>query len=197
MEIPNDMASFAELQEFVYRTYHKHIIEDNFISGNPFWTAIQEDPIGKRTINNLKGKGWKINFGDKFPKSIREFLGLCLKEEKEIWILKRLECYERDKAICHEIVHAVYGEIADDDPRFYDKHDRITMKCRRNNALTEWYARQIRATPTLLSSIWKNFDISPKIYDLVSLMALDFEITRNPQRIFPSFYKDYNFTLMD
>ena len=189
MEIPNDMASFAELQEFVYRTYYYNCSG----AGNYFWNGIRKNPIDRPRIIHLKNDGWKIN---KIPESLLRFEGLCVYDKKEIRISEEHGSYQRDKAICHEIVHAVYGEISMD-LYLLEKDDDKKLIKKRNNALTEWYARQIRATPTLLSSIWKNFDISPKIYDLVSLMALDFEITRNPQRIFPSFYKDYNFTLID
>ncbi|MBS3075902.1 hypothetical protein J4429_05600 [Candidatus Pacearchaeota archaeon] len=173
MTIPSDASSFAELNDYISRLFQYR--------DSSLLLTINES-FSKFYLDILLKNNWKLYFGD-----IENYEGLTDSNKKIITIKRNLDPYSRDKAICHELIHAQRGENLDDLNR--------GIQGLRNNAIVEWNARRIRASPTLLSLIWKTFDIPPRIYDRASLLATK-ELVK-PQLLFPSLERDYNFTLMD
>ena len=90
MEIPNDMTSFTELQEFVYRTYYYNC----FGTGNYFWNGIRKNPIDRPRIIHLKNDGWKINkipeFIETNSEDYRQLIKSLSPEEKARFIGKNI-----------------------------------------------------------------------------------------------------------
>jgi hypothetical protein len=157
------------------RGFHPNDLVPSFIRGY----------LSEFQIHNLKRDGWRLSF-----ENIDQF-GLTVFRERIIQINRNLCPYNRDKAIGHEIVHACFGEkMTSDHPLFGKGMDGL-----RNNIYVEWIGRNIRSSPTLLSCIWREFSIPPRIYDRASLLAT--ELIEYPQLLFPSLREDYNFTLMD
>jgi hypothetical protein len=154
----------------------------NLFPSRYVFEELESNPLTSKSIEKLANKGWKVYFDERFT-------GLCCPFTKSIR-LRNYKPYFRDRILCHELVHAHYGKIISD-----GFEARTTEESRNNNAIAEWYARQVRANNYSLASIWKNFGISPRVYDLPSLLATP-QLIR-PQLLFPSFYEAYNFTLMD
>lgn len=178
MPIPNDNSDFAELNDWVIqiigsRGYNMDIIINN--------------PIRAWGIERLRQEGWRVSFEKKVLLGEMEVEGITDLGNKSITILEDLFAYAKDKTVCHEIVHAHYGSVLND--------ESLGIAGLRNNAIVEWYARHVRASPSILAEIWRQFEIPPKIYDRASLIATKQII--KPQLIFPSFERDYDFTLMD
>jgi hypothetical protein len=192
--ILNDNSSFADLNDFVYLGYIE--LKEKCFYSRRLYLAMVKNPLSQGRVEELCSNGWRlvsdscsINCG-----------GICDHDLKEITISRDLDTfYSVDKTVCHEIVHAYYGKISNDGSpgvRFCDKEELIAG---RNNAIVEWYARKIRATPNLLAAIWKGFNITPRIYDRASLIATQHLI--KPQLFFPDITEylkqTFNFTLMD
>ena len=78
------------------------------------------------------------------------------------------DCYERDKALCHEIVHAWYGRehklLCFPDVRSGELFDL-------NNAIVEWLGRKIRSNPSILRQAVSKFGLKYYVYDLSSYLA--------------------------
>lgn len=175
--IPDDNSSFAELNNYIMDLIGRF--------GSDNLDLVLRYPIYKSKIHDLK-KVWELSTMPlEFP--FDEGKGLTNFDTKTINISDYVQGYERDKAICHELVHANYGKSLNDLFR--------GVEGEKNNAIVEWYARHVRASPELLSEIWRDFNISPKIYDKSSFLATQKLI--KPQLLFPSLERDYNFTLMD
>ena len=163
----------------------------DYFNKDLLWEEIKSNPIERRDILKLKNLGWKIIFDNRYA----GYIGVCDFDEKEIWVLPDLSHWITDKTICHEIAHAVYGKDLSIDMLLPELEKAAFNFRKKNKILIEWTSRRIRATPTLLNEIWKAFDIPPRIYDRASLLATQ-ELIK-PQLLFPSFFEDYCFTLMD
>jgi len=174
MEIPNDNSSFAEINDYISLLfYHRN---QNLLE------TLLRNPFGEYSIKKLEEKGWKI-----LIEGIQDFEGKVDFGNKIIRVSESLCPYKRDKAISHEILHAFYGK------RFNDKN--FGLEGLKNNIIVEWTGRRIRASPSLLATIWKTFSITPRIYDRASFLAT--QKLESSQLLFPSFNQTYNFTLMD
>jgi len=187
MDIPNDRASFADLNKFVNETFI-HLNKTSTAFKGSLWEKIREDPVSKRGIKGLEEKGWTVLF------DIIIYDGMCDFKNRKITIYNSLDDFSRDKSTYHELVHAYYGNISFDGNMWKAKDETADLEQRKNRVLVDWYARQIRATPPLLAAIWETFNISPRIYDRASLSATNI-IHPNLKPGPPE--KDYNFTLMD
>src|SRR3989344_3744102 len=127
METPEVDASFAVLNEFVYRTYHHIAINhDGSLSKEEkeLWKAMQEKPIDRPGLVDLKSSGWKMVFEDDDRISSCSFFSKLI-------TISELDQYERDKTICHELVHAFYGECSID----YSVFGASDIVERRNNRI--------------------------------------------------------------
>ena len=178
MEIPENTASFADIETFIKNLLEssrpKRYTVDLSIPENYLFTILWH-PITPNSIYKLKEE-WEIK-REKHPtldSSSTDFIN------KIIRISPELEGYERDKDICHEIVHANYGKMSSDligsVRKYYQKarflsNRELTEICRKNNVITEYFGRIIRSKPDILTEIWRQFEIPPKVYDRTSLIA--------------------------
>ncbi|MBR9704769.1 hypothetical protein GOV12_05120 [Candidatus Pacearchaeota archaeon] len=129
-----------------------------------YFRFANSNPIAPKDITKLKNQGWEIII---YEPSVVSDIQLCSidPDEKSISMGEPINPYTRDKMICHEIVHAVYGEISMDGIR------RLTQEEVDNGIITEWIGRKIRADSDILARIFTDFSIPPKIYDLSSYLA--------------------------
>jgi hypothetical protein len=189
MEIPEVNSTFAELSNFIQEGYIEKKVRCFY--SRRLWVAIKDNPFTIQGIEAVKKSGWKMYLYQHESGNI----GICDFDKKELWISSDLDAYSTDNTICHELVHAYYGIISTDGTNVFRLSDKEFLIALRNRAIVEHTARKIRATPSLLAIIWKTFNIPPKIYDRVSLLAT--QQSEKPQLLFPSFNQDYNFTLID
>lgn len=189
------MSTFSKLNEFVYMFYlsSRYMGRTRFEYRDLLWEKMNSSPIEQASIAKLKEDGWQVNSGYRYAGN----MGMCNFNDKEIWILPGLDPYVSDKVLCHEVVHAVYGEELSTDIARPDASLDRKRWAKKNNLLVEWTGRRIRSTPILLSDLWKNFNISPRIYDSSSLLATIKVEWQRRQFLFPSLVSDYDFTLMD
>lgn len=181
MKIPSSESSYSELSDFIQREFIQRNCTCRY--SNRLWRKIQNNPVTTKGIESLKAQGFRLYFGDKYP----DFYGVCDFHNKELWIRPDPDSYSEDKSICHETVHAYYGKISIDGTyiRRLSVADSWIAKINKE-AIVEYIARQIRATPSLLEAIWSTFDIQPRVYDRSSLLAMEIRNQKKGQLIFPS-----------
>lgn len=128
----------------------------------PIWEMITSNPFSRESVDSMVSKGWKIWLID--LEGFESMGGGCWTELKCIILKHRLEGFERDVTLFHELLHAHYGD---------ELTDRKTegQKGEENFLIIEWIARQSRADPELLKYTINTFQLEPQIYDKVSCQA--------------------------
>jgi len=147
-----------------------------------FKNEVCSKPFSIDSVNEILKNGYKLKFQN------FESGGFCNFEKKLIRISDKIEYFERDDNICHEVVHAFYGFVS------WDVYMDLDG-CRNNKIITELLARRIRAVPEYLASILDGFKIPSHIYDKSSLLAS--QLRNEIQLYFPFVEKIFHFTIMD
>jgi hypothetical protein len=170
-------ASFAELDRYVGQDKYKGYLDQ-------IWPFIDASPITPRSIDGLILDGWVVEREEK--KLLRS--GKCDRETKTITLFGSTEQFERrpysrDVTLIHELVHAHYAFL---NSHITDGKNAIEDKI--GEPMTEWMARQLRATPDILQAAVLGFDLEPYVYDRASYVAF---VVMNPpgQKLFPFTYE--------
>lgn len=149
------------------------------------WRDIRNKPITADSIEVLVGRS-KLDILD------IDADAMCLPGIELILLNFRLEDYERDKALFHELAHLHYGN------QLNDVKDSLYRKA--NGAITEWLARRARANPEILRRAVFGFGLEPRAYDLASAIAFCPYLIDPRQLIFPfaqKYFDELRYTKMD
>lgn len=150
---PDQLMTNAPYRTFAEIEARVKVIRKDF-PHRRIWQAIEE-PMTTDSIDSLIGDGWvvKTEQEDTYSKPWLNEIGLEY----------GLNGFARDRALFHEIAHALLGEEASDNllARFRDD----------NNTIVEYLARQLRANPEILRHSVLAFNLEPEIYDSVSHQA--------------------------
>lgn len=141
----------------------------SLLEGHPLLREIKGKPLTTVSIDNLVFNGWRVEL-------LGTYEGSTFFTSKWISLGKRLEAFDRDKTLFHELVHAHYGRDATGDVGSSEQH-------KINNAIVDWAARKLRANPKLLKYAVNAFGLKPYIYDKASLEAF-YELEKTKQRLF-------------
>lgn len=119
------------------------------------WLDIDYRPVTPDSVDTLV-KRCKLNV---LPLNGQ---GVCMPDIGLILLSDRLDNYERDIVLFHELVHCHYPALNDvKDSPYKDE----------NGVITEWLARKARANFKVLRHAILGFGLEPRIYDLASAMA--------------------------
>lgn len=176
--------SWKELNDYVLSLASSYIFRRTFV-------LIRKDPITPMSIDLLVKNDWQVeetsfflfgspgrvsfDTGRPRPNHIRK---------GKILLHDRLDGYERDKTLCHELVHAWYGRQHIESGLL--DAGWIAETNDGNRAVAEWIGRKIRANPGILSRAVYRFGLRPHVYDRISYIA--FECQKNmPVKELPVF----------
>jgi len=141
--------------------------------GRKIWKLIEDTPINENSIDKLIREGWRVNY---FLESN------CNLGKKVISLEKGIRGYKRDRALFHELAHAVYGE------ELADRWAAI-FGCD-NRAIAEWLGRRSRSDFALLRYTITSFQLEPYVYDRVSVLAFDPSLANLDEQLVFQFGKE-------
>ena len=81
------------------------------------WKKVENIQPSVEKIKELKDKGWVATQvpQEELIRNIgyesKTIIGFCSFKEKKLLVKKQMPIYERDKTLCHEIVHALYHDL--------------------------------------------------------------------------------------
>ena len=175
----------------IYNASYKELIleAEKIPESNKLKKEIYKNPFSESSVKEMINKGYLLTFEESLKYGA---MGTCNFEEKIIGISKKENNFERDLTICHELIHAFYGEIS------HDGFGSSSGFFGENRILVNLLSREIRANPKYLASILNEFKIPSQIYDESSLLAAkirgDFQkVIPFKENLFSSTAFDYSF----